>query len=97
MIGQPVENHGVIGDMRTCALVGKDGTVDFMCFPRFDSPTIFPSLLDAEDGGRFELAPEVPDDARHVQLYLPDSAILLTRFLFTGGVAEVSDSMPFAP
>jgi GH15 family glucan-1,4-alpha-glucosidase len=94
MIAQPVENHGVIGDMRTCALVGKDGSIDFMCFPRFDSPTIFAALLDAEKGGRFDLAPEEPDDARHVQLYLPDSAILLTRSLFTGGVAEVSDVMP---
>jgi len=90
---QPVENHGVIGDMRTVALVGKDGSIDFMCFPRFDSPTIFAALLDPEKGGRFQLAPEA-NDAREVQLYLPDSAILLTRFLFTGGVAEVSDFMP---
>jgi GH15 family glucan-1,4-alpha-glucosidase len=94
MIQQPVENHGVIGNMRTVALVGKDGSIDFMCFPQFDSPTIFAALLDPERGGRFQLAPEAPDDARNVQLYLPDSAILLTRFLFTEGVAEISDLMP---
>jgi GH15 family glucan-1,4-alpha-glucosidase len=93
MTQQPVEAHGLIGDMCTSALVGKDGSVDFMCFPRFDSPTLFASLLDPQKGGRFQLAPEVTD-ARQVQLYLPDSAILLTRFLFADGVSEVSDFMP---
>jgi len=93
MMEQPVENHGVIGDMNTVALVGKNGSIDFMCFPRFDSPTIFAALLDPEKGGRFQLAPESAE-ARQVQLYLPDSAILLTRFLFAEGVAEVSDFMP---
>jgi GH15 family glucan-1,4-alpha-glucosidase len=95
MAQQPVENYGVIGDMHTVALVGKDGSIDFMCFPRFDSPTIFAALLDPEKGGRFLLAPEAAD-AHQVQLYLPDSAILLTRFLFAEGVAEVSDFMPVA-
>ena len=93
MAQQPVENYGVVGDRYTIALVGKDGSIDFMCFPQFDSPTIFAALLDPERGGRFQLAPESAD-ARHVQLYLPDSAILLTRFLFAEGVAEVSDFMP---
>jgi GH15 family glucan-1,4-alpha-glucosidase len=93
MAQQPVENYAVIGDMHTVALVGKDGSIDFMCFPRFDSPTIFAALLDPERGGRFVLAPE-SGDARQVQLYLPDSTILLTRFLFAEGVAEVSDFMP---
>jgi GH15 family glucan-1,4-alpha-glucosidase len=93
MIEQPVENHGVIGDFHTVALVGKNGSIDFMCFPRFDSPTIFAALLDPEKGGRFQLAPESAE-ARQVQLYLPDSNILLTRFLFAEGVAEVSDFMP---
>ena len=93
MAQQPVENYGVVGDRYTIALVGKDGSIDFMCFPQFDSPTIFAALLDPERGGRFQLAPESAD-ARQVQLYLPDSAILLTRFLFAEGVAEVSDFMP---
>ena len=90
---QPVENYGIIGDMHTVALVGKDGSIDFMCLPRFDSPTVFGAMLDAEKGGRFQLAPEYAE-ARQVQLYLPDSAILLSRFLFGEGVAEVSDFMP---
>jgi GH15 family glucan-1,4-alpha-glucosidase len=91
--GEPIENHGVIGDLGTVALVGMDGAIDFMCFPDFDSPTIFASLLDRERGGRFVLAPDCTS-ARRNQLYLPDSNILLTRFLFDDGVGEVSDFMP---
>jgi GH15 family glucan-1,4-alpha-glucosidase len=67
---QPIENHGVIGDLRTVALVGMDGSIDFMCFPDFDSPTIFASLLDDQKGGHFQIAP-VLDRVRHKQLYLP--------------------------
>ncbi len=92
MVEQPVENHGVIGDLCTVALVSTDGTIDFMCFPEFDSPSLFAALLDPERGGRFLLAPESSCE-RPKQLYLPDSNILLTRFLFTEGVAEVSDFM----
>src|SRR4051812_16077952 len=90
---QPIENHAIIGDLNTIALVALDGTIDFMCAPRFDSPSIFASLLDAERGGYFRLAPEL-EDPRLKQLYLPDSNILLTRFLSEAGVAEVSDFMP---
>ncbi len=91
---QPIENHGVIGDTRTLALVAMDGTIDFMCFPHFDSPTVFGSLLDADQGGFFRIAP-VHEVAKTRQLYLPDSNVLLTRFLFTErGVGEVSDFMP---
>jgi GH15 family glucan-1,4-alpha-glucosidase len=90
---QPIENHAVIGDLHTVALVALDGAVDFLCFPRFDSPTIFASLLDAERGGSFRIDPAL-DGARHRQLYLPDSNILLTRFLSADGVAEISDFMP---
>jgi GH15 family glucan-1,4-alpha-glucosidase len=54
---QPIENYGIIGDLHSAALVGMDGSIDFMCFPRFDSPTIFEALLDAGKGGRFKLAP----------------------------------------
>src|ERR1041385_5860929 len=88
----PIENYGVIGDLNTAALVGMDGSIDFMCFPDFDSPTIFAALLDDEKGGRFKLAPTA-QDLRHKQAYLPDSNILLTRFLAAEGVAEVSDFM----
>jgi GH15 family glucan-1,4-alpha-glucosidase len=90
---QPIENHGVVGDLYTVALIGMDGSIDFMCFPNFDSPTIFARLLDAEKGGSFQLAP-VMDGAGQKQLYLPDTNILLTRFLSTAGVAEISDFMP---
>ena len=90
---QPIENYGIIGDLHTVALVGMDGSVDFMCFPRFDSPSIFLRLLDHEKGGYFSLAP-VLDDAHHKQLYIPDTNILLSRFLSGQGVAEISDFMP---
>ena len=89
----PIENHGVVGDLRTAALVGMDGTIDFMCFPRFDSPTIFAALLDREKGGRFSIAP-IMNGVRHKQIYMPDSMILITRFLSDDGIGEVSDFMP---
>src|SRR5262245_52728248 len=89
----PIENHGVIGDLDTVALVGTDGSIDFMCLPDFDSPSVFAALLDDRRGGRFELAP-VLDGAREKQLYLPDTCVLLNRFLASGGVAEVTDFMP---
>src|ERR1700756_2563136 len=90
---KPIENYGIIGDLHTIALVGTDGSVDFMCFPRFDSPTIFAALLDHRRGGRFVLTPELKNP-RLKQLYMPDSNILLTRFLSEAGVGEVSDFMP---
>src|SRR5262245_64840768 len=90
---QGIENYGVIGDLNTVALVGINGSIDFMCFPEFDSPSIFAAMLDSETGGRFELAP-IGHEWRNKQLYLPDSNILLTRFLANYAVAEVSDFMP---
>jgi GH15 family glucan-1,4-alpha-glucosidase len=88
-----IEQHGVVGDLHTVALVGMDGSIDFMCFPRFDSPTIFGSLLDERQGGHFQIAPTLGSVGRK-QLYLPDSNVLLTRFLSNEGVAEISDFMP---
>src|SRR5262252_6171016 len=90
---KPIESYGVIGDLHTIALVGMDGSIDFMCFPNFDSPTVFAALLDDKKGGCFQLAP-VMRDARQKQLYIPDSNVLLTRFLSDQGMAEVSDFMP---
>ena len=90
---QPIANYGVVGDLHTVALVGMNGSIDFMCFPEFDSPTIFAALLDVNKGGRFSIAP-LMDDAETKQMYIPDSAILLTRFLSHDGVGEVSDFMP---
>ena len=90
---QPIENYGVIGDLNTVALVGMNGSIDFMSFPHFDSPTIFAALLDDEKGGRFCIAP-ILDHPQRRQLYLPDTNVLLTRFLSDDGVAEISDCMP---
>lgn len=90
---RPIEAHGIIGDLHTVALVAVDGSIDFLCFPRFDSPSIFAALLDDEKGGRFRIAP-VLEAVDHRQLYLPDSNVLLTRFLSSQGVAEISDLMP---
>jgi GH15 family glucan-1,4-alpha-glucosidase len=91
----PIENYGVIGNLETVALVGIDGSIDFCCFPEFDSPSIFAALLDPEKGGRFSIAP-VLQNSRPKQSYLPNTNILLTRFLSPDGVAEVIDFMPVA-
>ena len=89
---QPIENYGVIGDLTTTALVSMEGSVDFMCFPRFDSPTIFASLLDSKRGGYFQIAP-ASGEFKHRQRYFPDTNILLTRFLGEQGIAAISDFM----
>ncbi|MFI9270959.1 glycoside hydrolase family 15 protein [Kitasatospora sp. NPDC052896] len=88
----PISEHGLIGDLRTAALVGTNGTIDWYCCPRFDSPSVFASILDAERGGSFELAAEVPTRTR--QFYFPDTNVLITRFFAADGVAEIQDFMP---
>src|SRR5215203_3646703 len=88
----PIEDHGIIGDLHTAALVGTDGTIDWLCLPNFDSPSVFCSILDDEKGGYLKLRPV--QDFHSYQLYLPDTNVLLTRFLSPEGVAEVSDFMP---
>jgi GH15 family glucan-1,4-alpha-glucosidase len=90
---QPIENYGVIGDLHTVALVGMNGSIDFLCFPLFDSPSVFAALLDDRRGGRFQIAPAL-ESVRCKQLYLPDTNVLLTRFLSGDGVGEVMDFMP---
>jgi GH15 family glucan-1,4-alpha-glucosidase len=90
-----ISDHGLIGDLQTAALVATDGTVDWFCTPRFDSPSIFASLLDADKGGYMRVAPAT-DKYVSRQLYLPDTAILITRFLTEDGVGEVADFMPIA-
>lgn len=89
---KPIEDYGIVGDLSTVALVGIDGSIDFMCFPHFDSPSVFAALLDARRGGSFQLAP-VMAQARRKQFYLPNTNVLLTRFLSEEGVAELSDFM----
>jgi GH15 family glucan-1,4-alpha-glucosidase len=88
-----ISDHGLIGDLQTAALVTTDGTVDFFCCPRFDSPSVFASLLDADRGGHFSLEPEA-DSYVTRQLYFPDNAMLITRFMTKDGVGEVVDFMP---
>lgn len=90
---QPIENHGVIGDLHSVALVCQNGAVDFLCFPDFDSPTVFAALLDSRKGGHFSLTPAAAE-LRSRQMYLPDTNVLLTRFLCRQGVGELTDFMP---
>ncbi|HTT35476.1 MAG TPA: glycoside hydrolase family 15 protein [Thermoplasmata archaeon] len=90
----PLSEYGIIGNLRTVALVGTDGSIDWMCFPHFDSPTCFAALLDHARGGRFRIAPVQPTTRK--QLYLPDTNVLINRFLGRQGVAEVTDFMPLA-
>ena len=89
----PIAEHGVIGDLHSVALVGTDGTIDWFCCPRFDSPSVFASILDAEKGGFYRIAP-VNDGHTTRQLYFPDTNVLITRFLTPDGVGEVHDFMP---
>jgi len=88
-----IADHGLIGDLQTAALVTDTGTIDWFCCPRFDSPSVFASLLDADKGGHCQIAPE---QASYVtkQLYLPDTAVLVTRFMTADGVGELLDFMP---
>ncbi|MGW2152552.1 glycoside hydrolase family 15 protein [Nonomuraea sp. NPDC001699] len=88
----PIAEHGLIGDLRSVALVGTNGTIDWYCCPAFDSPSVFAAILDADRGGAFELATDVP--ARTKQFYFPDTNVLITRFFTESGVGEIQDFMP---
>ena len=93
MAFQPIENYGVIGNLRTAALVGMDSSVDFFCFPDFDSPTVFAALLDPSHGGQFSVRPSMPD-MQFRQMYIAETNILVSRFLSENAAAEVCDFMP---
>jgi GH15 family glucan-1,4-alpha-glucosidase len=88
----PIESYGVIGDLHSVALVGADGSIDWCCLPRFDSPSVFGRILDSQKGGHFRLS--AVQEGRIKQMYLPDTNVLLTRFLSSEGVGEVTDFMP---
>ncbi|MEU0909693.1 glycoside hydrolase family 15 protein [Streptomyces althioticus] len=88
----PIADHGLIGDLRSVALVATDGTIDWYCAPCFDAPSVFAALLDADRGGCFELRAAVP--ARTKQFYFPDTNVLITRYFTEDGVGEVQDFMP---
>jgi pentatricopeptide repeat protein len=88
-----IADHGLIGDLQTSALVATDGSVDWFCAPRFDSPSVFAALLDHRRGGHLRVRPTL-EAFNSKQLYLPDTAVLVTRFLTEGGVGEIIDFMP---
>jgi GH15 family glucan-1,4-alpha-glucosidase len=90
---QPIENYGIIGDLHTTALVGMDGSIDWLCLPHHDSPSVFAAILDAAKGGRFLISPDM-DGATCKQLYWPDTNVLVTRFFTPDGVGEITDYMP---
>lgn len=90
----PIENYGIIGNMRTCALAGMDGSIDFMCWPDFDSPSVFCRLLDKDKGGHFSIAPPADIPCTTKQQYLPSSNILQTRYIHESGVVDLVDFFP---
>ena len=92
---RPLEDYAMIGDMHTVALVSADGSIDWCCLPRFDAPSVFASLLDAEQGGFFQIALR-GDVSTTKQFYWPETNVLVTRFLSADGVGEVRDFMPVA-
>jgi GH15 family glucan-1,4-alpha-glucosidase len=93
---RPIEDYGVIGNMRTVALVSAAGSIDWLCFPHFDSPSVFAALLDDRRGGRFCIAPAA-GEVRTKQLYWPETNVLVTTFMSADGVGEIEDFMPVGP
>jgi GH15 family glucan-1,4-alpha-glucosidase len=89
----PIADHALLSDCHSAALVTTDGSVDWLCLPQFDSPSVFAAILDDQKGGRFRIAPAC-EGLRHKQFYWPDTAVLVTRFLHADGVGEVEDYMP---
>jgi len=92
-----VADHGLIGNLHTAALVAKDGTMDWLCYPHFDSPSLFGAVLDPERGGGFSIRPTELDSIRSMQTYVPDTNILETRFWGSKGVGVLTDFMPVEP
>lgn len=90
----PIEDYAVIGNLHTAALVGNNGSIDWYCVPRFDSPSVFGAILDADKAGFYRISPTDMSNVKRMQLYLRETNILLTRFLSSDGVAEVTDFMP---
>lgn len=90
---QPIENYGLIGNLHTAALVGMDGSIDWMCIPHFDSPSVFAAILDDQKGGRFQIS-ATGDNITQKQHYWPNTNILITRFLHADGIGEIADYMP---
>src|ERR687883_1734644 len=91
MAYQPIENYGIIGDLHSVALVGLDGSIDWLCLPNFDSPSVFAAILDGGRGGHFLLQPSIPFTA--ARRYLPGTNVLETTFTTDRGVVRVVDAM----
>ena len=89
----PIEDYALIGDCETAALVGRDGSIDWLCWPRFDSDACFAALLGTEEHGRWRIAPRDPE-ARVTRRYRPNTLILETRFETSDGVVTLVDFMP---
>jgi len=92
----PIGDYGVIGNMRTAALVGKNGSIDWLCLPHFDSPSVFAAILDDSKGGFFQIAPPEGDNVAYRQFYWPDTNVLVSRLMSPQGVVEIQDFMPVA-
>lgn len=95
MAYKPIENYGIIGNMHSSALVGIDGSIDWLCFPRVDSPSLFGAILDENKGGHFKISSDLPG-IKCKQFYWPETNVLITRFLTDSGVGELVDYMPVA-
>ena len=93
---RPIEEHGLIGNMKTCAVISTDAVVTWYCYPHFDSPSIFASILDSVKGGHYTIRCAVDANAAitHRQLYHSETNVLISRFLTDSGVGQVSDFMP---
>lgn len=94
MAYKPIGSYGVIGNMRTAALVAMDGSIDWLCYPYFDSPSVFAAILDDKKGGFFKIAPAPGVEARPKQFYWPDTNVLISRFMTADGTVEITDFMP---
>ena len=93
MASQSIGDYGIVGNLRTLALVGRNGAIDWLCYPRFDSPSIFGAILDSKKGGSFRIFPSA-QAANHEQHYWPDTNVLITGFLSPDGAGEIIDFMP---
>ncbi len=90
----PIADHGLIGNLHTAALISKSGSLDFLCYPRFDSPSLFVKLLDSERGGSWSITVRDAESLHTSQYYEPETAILVTRIMHAAGVVEIRDFMP---